>query len=194
MNNINIISAGKSIVASKSFARAILVTGFVIMTVLGAYVRIPLPFTPVPITLQTFFVLLAGAVLGRKAGFFSQLSYVGLGGLGMPIFQGYGAGILHLMGPTGGYLIGFMVASFVTGALIDKKRNSLKFPYVIFAMSIGLLAIYICGITWLMLAYKADFIKAVSLGFIPFIPGAAVKLIAASWIYSKIRFRTDAFV
>ena len=194
MTIISVISADKSVVSNKTLVRAMLVTGFVIMTALGAYLRIPLPFSPVPITLQTFFVILCGAVLGKRLGAFAQVSYVALGALGMPIFQGYGAGLLHLAGPTGGYLIGFIIAAFIVGTLTDRKHTSPSFSYIIFSMAIGLLAIYLCGIAWLMISYRIDLIKAAFLGFIPFIPGAVAKLIVASWIYSKIKARTSFLI
>lgn len=191
MATISTIYDAKSIVINKSFARAILVTGFVVMMSLGAYIRIPLPFTPVPITLQTFFVILSGAVLGKKFGSFAQISYVALGILGAPVFQGYGAGFLYFLGPTGGYLIGFVLASFVVGALIDRKEKSHHLAYVMLAMSLGLFTVYLSGIAWLMIGHKFAFTTAVSLGFVPFIPGAIAKLITASWIYRKIESRTS---
>ena len=187
MATISLILNAKDIVINRRLTKAILVGSFIIMTALGAYVRIPIPFSPVPITLQTFFVILCGAMLGRKLGSFAQASYVGLGTLGMPIFQGYGAGFLHLAGPTGGYLVGFIAASFIVGAIVDRKRDSANLSYILFAMSMGLLTIFACGITWLAVGYRAGFTKAVSMGFIPFIPGAAAKLITAAWIYSKIK-------
>ena len=189
---MNIIAfSHKEIIVSRTFVRAALVVSFVALTALGAYVRIPLPFSPVPITLQTFFVILGGAVLGKKFGSFAQASYLGLGLLGMPIFQSYGAGLLHIAGPTGGYLAGFIPASFIVGAIINMRRNSTSFFHIILSMSFGLLFIYACGISWLIIGYKLTFVKALSLGFIPFIPGAILKLITASWIYSKIRTRTN---
>ncbi|MBL7155873.1 MAG: biotin transporter BioY [Candidatus Omnitrophica bacterium] len=167
---------------------------FIIMTALGAYIRIPLPFTPVPITLQTFFVLLCGAVLGRKLGFIAQLSYVALGTLGAPLFQGYGAGLLYLLGPTGGYLIGFVIASFVVGALIDRSAKSPGLFYVAFSMTIGLLVIYACGVLRLAAICRLTIAEAFSLGVIPFVPGALFKIAAASWIYSKIKTKTDGLI
>lgn len=184
MHTISEIYNGKELVTSKASIKTVFVVSFVIMTALGAYVRVPLPFTPVPITLQTFFVILCGALLGKRLGTFTQISYVLLGGLGMPIFQGYAGGFLHILGPTGGYLIGFIAASFVTGALINKCR-----PIV--AMSLGLLSIYVCGIAWLIVGYKFTPANAISAGFIPFIPGAAAKLVAAAWIYSKVHPRSN---
>ena len=191
MDTISAIFAHKNIVVNKRAIAAVFVASFVIMTALGSYVRIPIPLSPVPITLQTFFVILCGAVLGKRLGGFTQFSYVMLGALGMPIFQGYGAGFLHLLGPTGGYLAGFMVAAFLVGALIDRKRKSSSFAYVIFAMSCGLLTIFTFGIGWLVAGYRFSLAQALSLGFVPFIPGAATKLILASWIYSKIESRTN---
>ena len=195
MSTISSVFTHREIITNKSLVKAILVASFIVMTALGAYVRIPLPFTPVPITLQTFFVILAGAVLGKKLGAASQISYIVLGSFGMPIFQGYAAGFLHLLSPTGGYLAGFIASAFIVGTLLEKKNTGkMSFSYIMFAMAIGLLIIYACGITWLMAGYKFTLLKAISLGVVPFIPGAVVKLIVASSIYSKIKPRTDRFI
>ena len=166
------------------------------MTALGAYVRIPIPFSPVPITLQTFFVILGGAVLGKRLGTVCQASYVGLGILGMPIFQGYAGGLLHLAGPTGGYLIGFIAASFLLGGIMDRKRTNgdIGLAYVLFAMSAAQAAIFLFGIAHLAISYKLGIGKAIMIGFVPFFPGAVVKLILASWIYSRLRIRTDQLI
>jgi len=192
MNAISTIYACKNNIINRRLAQVILVLSFVIMTALGAYVRIPLPFTPVPITLQTFFVILSGAILGKKLGSFSQAAYLFLGILGAPVFQGYGAGFLYLLGPTGGYLIGFILASFVVGSLIDRGKM-LSHPryYIMFAMSLGLLTVYACGIAWLIIGHKLIFTQAISLGFIPFIPGAFLKLILASWIYERVKSKAN---
>ena len=194
MHTISSISNGKEVIVNKALVKTVFVASFIIMTALGAYVRIPLPFTPVPITLQTFFVLLCGAMLGRKLGVFAQLSYVALGAFGAPLFQGYGAGLSHLLGPTGGYLIGFIAASFLVGTLLENKPGSSRFFRILFAMSCGLFAIYACGIAWLKMGYGVSFTKAVHIGFMPFVPGAVIKLIAASWVYSKIKARTDILI
>ena len=191
MQTIRTLYGTRELIANKDVVRIIFIASFILMTTLGAYVRIPIPFSPVPMTLQTFFVILCGAMLGRKYAFFTQSLYVGLGTLGMPVFQGYGAGLLHLAGPTGGYLAGFIAATSVIGILVDRRRNVCNFSYVMFAMLLGLLAIYFCGVAWLMVGYRFNLIQAVSLGVIPFLPGAAVKLIAAAWIYSKLKTRTD---
>ncbi|MCH7819743.1 MAG: biotin transporter BioY, partial [Candidatus Marinimicrobia bacterium] len=95
---------------SEAVRTVVLVGGFALLTALGALIRIPLPFTPIPITLQTFFVLLAGAMLGSKRGTLSQMVYVFAGAAGIPIFAGMSSGLALLAGPTGGFLAGFLLA------------------------------------------------------------------------------------
>ena len=90
----------KEVILDKTLCRVMGVLTFVILTSLGAFVRIPLPFSPVPITLQTFFVLLSGALLGSNLGTISQLSYLLLGASGLPVFTGAGSGLFYLLGPT----------------------------------------------------------------------------------------------
>lgn len=192
MDIIKSNSIHREIVVSKNAVKAMLVTSFVIMTALGAYVRVPIPFTPVPITLQTFFVILSGAFLGKKLGLFTQASYIGLGVLGMPIFQGYGFGLAHLAGPTGGYLVGFAVGAFLVGALLDKKETS--FAYIAFSMFAGIIVIYFLGLSWLMISLKLNLTTALSFGFFPFLPGAILKFIAATMIYQKLKPRVESTI
>jgi len=194
MDTISPILRGKEVIINRQAIKAILVAFFVLTTAIGAYVRIPIPFSPVPITLQTFFVILCGAIMGRKLGSLTQISYVLLGGLGAPIFQGYGAGFAHLAGPTGGYLAGFIVAAFVTGSVVDRFRPSINLPHIVLAMTLGLVTVYIFGLSWLIVAYKFELFKAVSLGFIPFVPGALAKLFLATWMFSKLHAKTDTYV
>ena len=166
------------------------VATFVILTFLGAYIHIYLPFTPVPITLQTFFVLLSGAVLGKRLGGISQLGYVILGGLGLPVFAGAGGGIFYLLGPTGGYLIGFVIASYLVGRLVGSFPGA-SLGWIIFSMLAGLGIIYLSGISWLALIMKISFSRAAALGLLPFIPGAILKLLSAAMIFQHLRSRID---
>jgi biotin transport system substrate-specific component len=163
----------KEIIANKTACRIIGVLTFVILTALGGFVRIPLPFTPVPITLQTFFVLLAGAFLGRGLGVAAQSIYVFLGIFGL--------------GPTSGYLIGFIVAAFLTGNLIKYARNNFFLTFIIF--SLADLVLLLCGMLWLKLIFGYSFTKLLFIGVIPFIPGDAVKALAASAVYLKLKSR-----
>ncbi len=157
--------------------------GFSLLTGLGAQLRVYLPFTPVPITLQTFFVLLSGAILGRSLGGLSQVVYLVLGSFSNSLF----AGSLGLFGPTGGYLIGFVVASWITGKLLEGDRFSLK--RVILAMMIGNLSIYGFGLPWLSIYLGYSIRKAILLGFLPFVIGDFIKLLGASFVYKALKHR-----
>ena len=143
-----------------------------------AQIRIPLPFTPVPITGQTFAVLLVGAALGSTRGILATLLYLCEGVLGLPFFAG-GAGGLHvLLGPTAGYLMGFIAASYFIGLLAEKGlERSIKTSILPFL--VGTAVIYIFGVTWLTIL-MGSFGKAVAAGFLPFLIGDAIKLIAAA--------------
>jgi len=157
------------------------VVSFVMLTAFGAWVRIPIPGTPVPITLQTMIVLLGGAILGGYGGG-AQLIYVILGTLGLPIF----ACGLGLLGPTGGYLIGFIVSAMVVGALVQHQKS---LGWTVLSMAIGTLVIYLFGVLQLGLFLGAGFKRAVLIGVLPFIPGDIIKLLTASVIYYKFQAR-----
>ena len=174
----------KPVPLSKTASKALGVAVFIVLTFLGAYLRVYLPFTPIPVTLQTFFVLLSGAILGKKLGAISQAGYIVLGSLGLPIFAGATGGILYLLGPTGGYLIGFIAASYITGRMISVKKE-LSFKWIILAMLTGLSVIYLLGVSWLSFVTKIDFSEAFVLGVLPFIPGAVLKLLAAAFIFYR---------
>jgi biotin transport system substrate-specific component len=163
------------------------VLAFAVLTAVGALVRIPLPFTPVPLTLQTFFVLLGAALLGARRGFASQVTYLGLGAAGLPIFAG-GAASLALLGPTGGYLMGFAVASLLTGSLIRGSRGE-SFFWTAFAMGLGLGVIYLLGTVQLAILADVSVSTAISMGVAPFLCGDAVKLAAAAGIAVAVRRR-----
>ncbi len=96
---------------------------FAALTGVGALIAIPLPFTPVPITLQTFFIFLAGALLGKYLGALSQLIYLLLGVVGLPVFAKGSSGIGALLGPSGGYLVGFIPAAFLVGYLLERREK-----------------------------------------------------------------------
>jgi biotin transport system substrate-specific component len=145
-----------------------------------AQIEIPLPFTPVPITGQTFGVLLVGAALGSKRGAASLVSYLGLGILGLPFFAGGAHGLDILIGATGGYLIGFILASYVIGLLAERGlERSVRTSLIPFL--VGTLIIYACGVVWLAV-FLGSFGQALVAGFLPFLIGDAIKLVAASLV------------
>lgn len=163
---------------------------FTLLTALGAFIRIPLFFTPVPLTLQTTFVLLAGMVLKANKAALSQFLYIFLGILGLPIFAGYNRGILYLTGPSGGYLLGFILASFLVGKLIHLcKTNKAVLGLLIFADGL----ILACGGIWLSFLLGGSLKEAFRLGVMPFLVGDLLKISAAFMLYLKIRNWTDEF-
>lgn len=157
----------------------LLVVGFSAVTALCA--QIAFWIGPVPITGQTFAVLLAGALLGSKRGALSQLTYLGMGALGAPVFAGWTGGIAQFIGPTGGYLIGFVAAAFVVGFLAERGWDRRIWTTAL-AMLIGSIVLYAFGLSWLAvwLARFAPESSVLAVGLYPFIPGDVLKLLLAS--------------
>lgn len=152
---------------------------FAAITCLLATVAIPLPFTPVPITLQVLGCAVSGAILGSKRGALAQLIYVLLGALGLPVFAGGTGGVAKLAGPTGGFLIGFIIAAFVIGFIVERlpyKKAVQKIVGLSVAMLVGLMVIYLGGTLWFMVQQKTAFIHTLGLTVIPYIPGDLVKI------------------
>lgn len=175
----------RSLTTVKKSAFAI---GIACLTGLSAQVRISLTWTPVPITLQTFFVLLAGVLLGRNWGGISQIIYVGAGVLGVGWFAGG-----SVFGPTGGYLIGFVLAAFFLGYVIDtyvKLRNFVSILCLMLFTSFFL--IYIPGLIqlgfyfYLIKGTFPGFTSLLAMGLFPFVPGAIIKVVLASAVAAAI--------
>ena len=149
----------------------ILIGGFVALNAAAAQIAIPLPFTPIPLTLQTFAVLLTGSALGANSGFLALSIYVAAGALGAPWFAGGSHGI---GGATTGYLLGFILAGFVVGKLAERRAtHSVKMT--IFAFIVGSVLIYSCGVPWLMVSTGMGLSQAIAAGVIPFLIGDALK-------------------
>lgn len=144
------------------------------LTWVGANIVIPL--VPVPITLQTLFVLLAGAMIGARKGALSQLVYVSAGAAGVPAFAGGASGLAILGGPTAGYLLSFLVVPLLVGAML-RRTNTLTGLVIAFVS--GSIAIFALGVGWLAVGYAHSLAEAVQLGLIPFLPGAVFKVVAA---------------
>lgn len=148
-----------------------------LVTALAAQVAIPLPGSPVPITGQTFAVLLSGAVLGPKRAFLAQALYLLEGAAGLPVFAGFSAGIATLAGPTGGYLFAFPLAAAATGFLCARGWDR-RFVTMFAAMLLGSTVIFACGLAGLSRFVPADTLLAT--GLVPFVPGDLVKSALAS--------------
>jgi biotin transport system substrate-specific component len=182
----------RELISDKRICRLLAVGVFVILTTLSAFVRIPLPFTPVPFTLQTFFVLLSGSLLGRKLGVFTQCSYMLLGLAGQSVFTGLGSGALYLLGPTGGYIVGFIIASFLAGNLFAKKEQS---RFTIFLRLLSADFVILCsGMLWLKVSLSCSLSQAFLLGFLPFVLGDVLKVILAVIVYSSVHSRIKAIL
>lgn len=154
------------------------------LTAAGAWMIIPLP--PVPITLQTLFMGLAAILLGGRLGAVSQVVYLMLGILGLPVFAGGKAGLGVLLGPTGGYLIGFVVAAFVVGWLVGRKESA-GFAWLILSLLAGTAVVYSLGVLQLALAARLTLVKALTLGVLPFLIGDAFKILLTALLAIKLR-------
>ena len=149
----------------------------------GAYLSIPIG--PVPIVLQNLFVFLAGLLLGRRWGLASVGVYLLAGALGLPVFAGGLGGIGRLVGPTGGYLVGFLPAVFVIGWLAEKSKESVFVD--VLAMILGSVIIYASGVAWLKLLTNMTLAKTLAVGMYPFLFGDALKIAAAAPIAKALR-------
>lgn len=155
---------------------------FAALTGAGALLSIPLPLTPVPMTLQTFFIMLAGYVLGARWGGVSILLYLLLGAAGLPVFSGGSAGAGHLLGPTAGFLWSFPVAAFVVGAFAeagDGRPGAQRLGFKVAGAVAGSVVIYALGTVQLMNFFEMGVWQALAVGVVPFVPSAAVEVAAA---------------
>jgi biotin transport system substrate-specific component len=157
----------------------LLIIGFSLFLALCAQVSFYLPFTPVPITLQTLAVLLTGAALGSRRGGLAMLTYLAEGAVGLPVFAGGVGGFIKLFGFTGGYLWAFPIAAFVVGLLCERRLER-SFLTSALVMLVGSLIIYAIGVSWLAVTLHVDLLKGIALGMLPFIPGDIVKIVFAA--------------
>lgn len=174
------------------------VVGFALLTAVAAQISIPLGFTPVPLTGQTFAVLLAGGVLGSRRGGLSMLLYVALGAIGLPFYADGAGGWTAATGATAGYLVGFIVAAVVVGLMAEHGQDR-KLSTSIPAFIAGTMIIYTVGAGWLAydlglpLTAAAGEPSAISLGVAPFLVGDVFKaLLAGALLPAAWRFLDDA--
>lgn len=168
----NVCLSQKKIVA----VNVVVISFFSFLMAISAYVRVPLFFTPVPMTLQTL-VLYMSVIFLRRQAIFSYLTYLLLGVSGLPVFTNAGSGLLYLAGPTGGYLFGFFVVAIIFPFLLP-KRNSFLTNICFFCFAA--FCIYLFGTSWLMFIYGFSLKTAFIAGILPFIPGELFKISLAS--------------
>lgn len=145
---------------------------------------IPLPFSPVPISLTNFAVFLAIFILGMKNGTISFIIYLLLGAVGVPVFSSFRGGLQVLAGPTGGYLIGFIFLALIMGFALDHFDRKLV-PTII-GMIIGMAVCYAFGTVWLAKLLSLSFKEGLMMGVIPYLPGDAAKIIIAAIVGPKL--------
>ena len=160
-----------------------LVIGASIVTALAAQLAVPVPWSPVPITGQTFAVTLSGAVLGARRGFLAQALYLAEGALGLPVFAAGGAGAAVFAGPTAGYLLAFPLAASLTGALAQRGWDR-RFATMLPALLIGSVPVFALGLLQLARFIPAD--RLLSAGLYPFLPGDLLKATLAALAFPAV--------
>lgn len=154
-----------------------LVVAFSLVTALAA--KVVIPIGPVPITGQTFAVLLTGALLGSRLGAMAMIVYLIEGASGLPFFYGGHGGIAHLLGPTGGYLVAFPAGAFITGAFAENGWDK-RFLSAVVAMAIGSLVILLAGWAWFAVVMHTSPLAAFQVSVLPHIPGDIIKILLAA--------------
>jgi biotin transport system substrate-specific component len=150
---------------------------FAVLMAIGAQIEIP--NQPVPFTMQTFFVLTAGALLGKRGGAISMSFYLILGVIGLPVFSGGAFGLAKIVGPTGGYLLSFPIAAFIVGSLISLRS---EYWWMLISMVVGALVIFTLGTKQLNVVYLHNWMNSFQAGFLIFSWWDGVKIVGAATI------------
>ncbi|MEG2200422.1 MAG: biotin transporter BioY, partial [Anaerovorax sp.] len=169
----------------------ILCSLFAALTAICSMISIPLPFTPIPINLATLSVFLAGGLLGSKYGAISQFIYVLLGAIGLPIFHNFTGGFGILVGPTGGYIVGYIAGAWVAGFVIERwlpsNKGKLQYILLCFALLMGLFSCYLLGTVWFMKVSGANLVTALVSCVVPFLIGDTLKILAGSFLIQRLK-------
>lgn len=160
---------------------------FAALTGVLGYLVIPLPFSPVPITAQTLAVMLAGCVLTSLQAALSMITFLFLGAVGVPVFSGGRAGLGVIAGPSGGYLIGFLIGAIVISVIKGKGDSFVRL--ILASVVGGIMVVYLIGVPWLASMTGMGISKAITAGALPFIPGDLFKAFAAGLIGKKINYQ-----
>ncbi len=158
---------------------------FVALLCVSAYISFPLPFSPVPVTALTLVYLLLALTLTPKQTLIVGIVYTALGAVGLPVFTNGTGGLAKLVGPTAGYIWGFLLAYPLVSMFKGQTKNFLRYAAV--AILISIPVTYATGVAGLMIVTKMPFEKALAVGVLPFIPGDIIKAVVAAWLASKIK-------
>ncbi|MDR3335502.1 MAG: biotin transporter BioY [Treponema sp.] len=162
---------------------------FAALIAAGTFIAIPLPFSPVPIVLQNLFAMLSGLILGPLLGGAAVGLYLIAGAIGAPVFAGATGGFFRFLGPTGGYLIGYLLMAIAAGFIAGKPHGGYKTPLwrLILAVLGGVIGNYVPGILWLKVLLDKTWLEALTMGFVPFIIGDTIKCAVAVLIAPRLR-------
>ena len=166
--------------------KAFLAIGATAFVALCAHISFPLYFTPVPVTLQTFAVVLVGILLGPSLGFSAMVLYLAEGAAGLPVFSPHSpGGLIHLLGPTAGYLFSYPLAAAAAGAVVRTVRlGQSRFPAAVLAGISASVVIFAMGAAWIACLPHSSASVAWHLGIVPFLPGEFLKIATAAGIYT----------
>jgi biotin transport system substrate-specific component len=169
--------------------KILLIVGATAFVATCARISFPLPFTPVPLTLQNFAVLLVGMFLGPVAGFSAMVLYLVEGALGLPVFTPYAAGgVAHLLGPNGGFLFSYPLAAATAGWVVRAMQPlTTRFRSALVAATVATLLIFLLGAGWFAFYAHHNTSATWALAVVPFIPGEIVKITAAAGIFSSLQ-------
>jgi biotin transport system substrate-specific component len=173
----------------KAIAGTTMTALFAALIAAGTFISIPLPFSPVPIVLQNFFALISGLILGPFMGGLAVGLYLLAGAIGAPVFAGATGGFVHFLGPTGGFLLGYLLSAICAGLIAGRPRAGARPPLwrVILGAVTGILIVYAPGLIRLKYAIDGTWVQTFIAGFLPFVIGDAVKTIAAVIISPRLR-------
>jgi len=170
----------------KTILRITLVSLFAALIAGGSFVKIPLPFSPIPIVMQNLFTVLSGLVLGPVLGSAAVALYLFAGALGLPVFSGVGGGIARFASPTGGYLIGYCLAALSAGLVAGQPNKDASLFRIVLAATLGFLIVYIPGLLWLY-RFMESWPKTFTGGFFPFLIGDVIKIALAAPAAKRLR-------
>ncbi len=156
-----------------------------LICVVGPF-SIPIPISPVPITLVNMVIFFAVIILGWKLGTLATLIYLLLGMIGVPVFSNFGSGLAKVIGPTGGYMVGYIFMGIICGIVAEKTSNRIL---MFLGFAVGMVVIYAFGTAWLAYQAGLTFTQALWMGVIPYIPGDIVKMVVAILVAPPIRDR-----
>ncbi len=180
---------------SKTEEKLFSVRGMVFMAVFAAIICVAAPFSiqigPIPITLATFACYLTGAILGARRGAVSVCVYILLGAVGLPVFSNFSGGFGALLGPTGGYLIGYIPVVIITGIFAEMNSKKNRAFITVIGMILATAALYTFGTAWYMVLTGKDLITALTLCALPFIPGDAIKIACVAAISVPLKAKLN---